>query len=83
MEKNKNRCFVSNLTGKEYDLADLCRVPDRRLQTEYIKAGFLPREIYASKSDNMSDIIVMLFDRNETQEIWGKWIKNNPKNKNN
>lgn len=65
--------FVSTLNGQTYRLKDSARVPDRRLQTLYIKHGLRPIDLYTSIDSEGRDIIVMLFDRKESQELYQKW----------
>lgn len=66
--------FVSTLNGKTYHLKNSARVPDRRLQTLYIKHGLRPIDLYTSIDNEGRDIIVMLFDRKESAELYEKWI---------
>lgn len=66
--------FVSTLNGRSYRVRDAARVPDRRLQTLYIKHGLRPIDLYTSIDNDGRDIIVMLFDRNESAELYQKWI---------
>lgn len=66
--------FVSTLNGRTYPLRSSARVPDRRLQTLYIKHGLRPIDLYTSIDNDGRDIIVMLFDRNESADLYQKWI---------
>lgn len=63
----------STLLGQEFNLNDLARVPDRRLQILYIKHGVKPVDVYAGIDDAGKDIIVMLFRKKETSELFTKW----------
>ncbi len=66
--------FVSTLNGRTYRVRDAARVPDRRLQTLYIKHGLRPIDLYTSIDNDGHDIIVMLFDRSESADLYQKWI---------
>lgn len=66
--------YVSTLNGQTYTLKQSARVPDRRLQTLYIKHGLRPLDLYTSIDPEGRDIIVMLFDRDESAELYQKWI---------
>ena len=75
--------YSSPLTGKTYNLRDLARVADRRLQTLYVcKYGIQPVDIYGGDPDAKgNDIIIMLFQKKKTAKAYEEWVQNNPKNK--
>ena len=58
--------WISSLNNKEYDVKDIARVPDKMLQTLYIKAGLRPTDMYSGIDNNGKDIIVMLFLKEES-----------------
>ncbi len=66
--------LVSTLNGKTYNIRDIARVPDRRLQTLYIKHGLRPVDIYVSMDNDGRDIMVMLFNREESKDLYQMWL---------
>lgn len=66
--------WISTLNNKEYDIKDVARVPDKMLQTLYIKAGLRPVDMYAGLDNNGKDIIVMLFLKSESKPYYEKWL---------
>ena len=65
---------ISRLSNQEYSLNDIIRVIDPLQCRLYIKAGAYPVDMYVTKdlkSDN--DILVMLFRKSETRELYIKW----------
>ena len=64
----------TNLKPRDYYLKDVCRILNQKQQTLYIKNGVYPIDIYQSKdSKTDADIIVMIFDRKETTDLYNKW----------
>ena len=57
MISDKMEKWISSLNNKEYDLKDIARVPDKMLQTLYIKAGLKPVDMYAGLDNNGKDIL--------------------------
>lgn len=72
--KMKNGTFISSLNGNEYNIKDVARVPNRTLQTLYLKCGLRPIDMYPSLDNDEKDIIVMLFLREESQPYYQKWL---------
>ena len=66
--------WVSSLNNKEYDIKEIARVPDKMLQTLYIKAGLRPIDMFASVDNNGKDIIIMLFLKEESKPYYEKWL---------
>lgn len=66
--------FKSSLNGQEYAMKDVARVPDKMLQTLYVKAGLRPVDMYSGIDDNGKDIIVMLFLKKESKPYYEKWL---------
>lgn len=66
--------FKSSLNGQEYAMKDVARVPDKMLQTLYVKAGLRPVDMYSGIDDNGKDIIIMLFLKKESKPYYEKWL---------
>lgn len=66
--------WISSLNNKEYNVKDIARVPDKMLQTLYIKAGLRPIDMYAGIDNNGNDIIIMLFLKSESNVYYEKWL---------
>lgn len=66
--------LISSLNNKEYSVKDVARVPDRLLQTLYIKHGLRPIDLYSSIDNSGKDIIVMLFSKDESSCLYKQWL---------
>lgn len=66
--------FRSNLTGKEYNLHDVCRIVNPKQQLLYVKNGLYPIDMYTSlDSKTNNTILVMIFLREESYPLYEKW----------
>ena len=64
----------SNLKGVEYTEKEVIRIYNRDQQTFYIDSGVYPIDLYTSYAPkNDRKIIVMIFNRNDTKEVYQKW----------
>lgn len=64
----------SQLTGKYYDVNDSIRIVNPLQAATYIHKGAMPLEIYTSKDfTNNRPVIVYLFSKSETKELYIKW----------
>ena len=72
MEKYNRK---SSITGKYYNLFDSVRILNLKQVTAYIEHGVLPLHIYTSKDDSGKSVLVFLFDREETKEVYDLWCK--------
>ena len=66
--------FISSLNNKTHRIRDIARVPDKTLQTLYVKAGLKPIEVLSGIDKNGKDIIVMYFLKEESQKYYDMWI---------
>lgn len=66
----------SRLTGKHYNLFgdEIVRIVNMQQATAYISHDILPIDIYPSEKDGRK-ILVFLFDREETREVYDLWCK--------
>ena len=66
----------SNLKPRSYNEKEIIRIYNRDQQTFYIDSGIYPIDLYPSYSPkNDRKIIVMIFLRNDTKEVYMKWKK--------
>lgn len=75
MEDCKRR---SRLTGKHYNLfdSDIVRIVNIMQATAYMNNDIMPIDIYVSKDkDGERNILVFLFSRSETKEVYDLWCK--------
>ena len=72
MEKFERK---SSITGKYYNLYDCVRILNLNQVDAYLKYGVMPLHIYVSKDKNNKPVIVFLFDREETKEVYDLWCK--------
>lgn len=64
----------TNLKVYDYDNKDVCRIINPKQQLLYIKNKVYPIDIYASiDQKNDRDIIVMIFSRKDSEEVYRKW----------
>lgn len=66
----------SNLKPRSYNEKEIIRIYNRDQQTFYIDSGIYPIDLYSSYSPkNDRKIIVMIFLKNDTKEVYMKWKK--------
>lgn len=64
----------SNLKPRSYNEKEIIRIYNRDQQTFYIDSGIYPIDLYPSYSHkNDRKIIVMIFLKNDTKEVYMKW----------
>ena len=64
----------SNLKPRSYNEKEIIRIYNRDQQTFYIDSGIYPIDLYPSYSPkNDRKIIVMIFLKNDTKEVYMKW----------
>ncbi len=64
----------SNLKPRSYNEKEITRIYNRDQQTFYIDSGIYPIDLYPSYSPkNDRKIIVMIFLKNDTKEVYMKW----------
>lgn len=64
----------SNLKPRRYNEKEIIRIYNRDQQTFYIDSGIYPIDLYPSYSPkNDRKIIVMIFLKNDTKEVYMKW----------
>lgn len=64
----------TNLLSKDYSLNEVNRICNREQQTFYIDSGVFPIDMYTSYDvKNDRKIIVMIFSREDTKELYAEW----------
>ena len=64
----------SNLKPRSYNEKEIIRIYNRDQQTFYNDSGIYPTDLYPSYSPkNDRKIIVMIFLKNDTKEVYMKW----------
>ena len=64
----------SNLKPRSYNEKEIIRIYNRDQQTFYMDSGIYPIDLYPSYSPkNDRKIIVMIFLKNDTKEVYMKW----------
>lgn len=64
----------SNLKPRSYNEKEIIHIYNRDQQTFYIDSGIYPIDLYPSYSPkNDRKIIVMIFLKNDTKEVYMKW----------
>lgn len=73
----------SSLTGKYYDEKDSIRLVNPRQSAFYWSRGVAPISVYPSKDLNTGDpIIVFIFSKEKTKDLYQEWLEKRPNNKN-
>jgi hypothetical protein len=65
---------ITNLKPRNYLYNEVNRICNREQQTFYIDSGVFPIDMYTSyDTKNNRKIIVMIFDRESTKELYAEW----------
>ena len=65
----------SNLKCGKYTEKDIIRIYNRDQQTFYVDSGVYPIDLYTSYAPkNSRKIIVMIFNRNDTKDVYQNWM---------
>lgn len=64
----------SNLSPRNYTEREICRIVNQLQAKMYIKNHVYPIDLYTSCDKNGNDIIVYIFLRSETQEVYKAWM---------
>lgn len=65
----------SNLQNIQYTEKEVVRIYNREQQTFYVDSEVYPIDIYTSYAPkNNRKIIVMIFNKSDTKEIYQKWL---------
>lgn len=73
-KRNKRMIIKTNLTPKNYSEKNVIRIFNRDQQTFYIDSNVYPIDLYTSYNPkNDKKIIVMIFVKEDTQEVYKKW----------
>jgi hypothetical protein len=64
----------SNLRARSYTEKEVCRIVNPKQRDLYIKHKVYPIDIYPSLNEKGEDIIVYIFLRKETKELYQKWL---------
>ena len=66
----------SSYKNKHYDATESLRILNPRQASFYWSRGVEPLDIYLSKNFETGDpMIVYVFSRKDTQELYGEWCK--------
>lgn len=64
----------TNLNPRDYSEKEVIRIYNRDQQTFYVDSGVYPIDVYASYNPkNDKKIIVMIFIREDTKDVYKKW----------
>ena len=64
----------SNLSSLYYTEKEVCRIVNPLQAKLYIKNRVYPIDMYTSFDTKGNDIIVYIFLRNDTQDVYKKWV---------
>lgn len=64
-----------NLHPRPYNEREVCRIVNEVQYKRYVKHGAYPIDIYPSVTVEGKDIIVYIFLKDETKELYERWMK--------
>lgn len=65
----------TNISSRDYKQNEVVRICNVKQQIFYLGSGVYPIDIYTSYDDkNERKIIVMIFEKNKTKELYQKWL---------
>lgn len=70
-----NEFIIPNLRYREYLTEDVIKVVNPKQQKLYVKHGAFPVDMYVDQDKRgYGDILIMVFMRDETQELYDAWV---------
>ena len=65
----------TNINASDYKYNEVVRICNVKQQIFYLSSGVYPIDIYTSYDDkNDRKIIVMIFEKDKTKELYQKWL---------
>ena len=76
MKTTINDLIPTNLRPRDYSPNEVCRIINPKQYMLYIKNGLFPIDIYTSVDGKTgNDIVVMIFGRQESYDLYQAWCK--------
>ena len=73
---NKNKDIINpNLKYRPYTIDEIIRIVNPKQRDLYIKHNVYPIDIYSSVDKDGKDIIVNIFLKEDTQDLYQKWLE--------
>lgn len=63
----------SNLQPHDYSAKEVVRIVNPKQYLLYIKNGIYPIDVYTTIDDSNQAILTMIFEKDETAELYQKW----------
>ena len=73
MEKTLERDVRTHLKARDYNQHEVCRILNPKQVKLYIKNNAYPIDIYSSYDDKGNDVIVYIFLKEDTKELFKAW----------
>lgn len=74
------RLVYQRIFGKTFDVAKCVRVVNPSQMSFYLENDVIPEDIYITKNFKTNrDMVVMIFDRTATSELYKQWEANKQK----
>ncbi len=64
----------TNLSPVNYHIQNVCRIVNPKQAKLYIKNKVYPIDLYTSLDNQGNDIIVYIFKKEDTQEVYKLWL---------
>ena len=74
MKNELTRDIKTHLKPRDYSQKEVCRILNARQARLYMKHGAYPIDMYVSLDNNENDVIVYIFLKEETSELFQAWI---------
>lgn len=75
MKSQDKTLIQSNLHPRPYSVGEVCRIVNEKQYKRYIKHGAMPIDLYPSITEDGKDIIVYIFLREETKDLYERWLR--------
>ena len=66
--------ILTNLHPRDYCREEICRIVNQKQAKLYIKNRVFPIDLYSSIDESGNDIIVYIFLKEETKDLYNAWI---------
>lgn len=65
----------TNLKPRDYTTNEVVRIVNTKQNKLYVKNGIYPIDMYTSIDENDNDVLVMIYLKKDTADVYKKWCK--------
>jgi hypothetical protein len=66
--------IITNLRPQNYSPKDVCRIVNQKQMKLYVKNKVYPIDMYSSLDNDGNDIVVYIFLKEDTKDLYQAWI---------